>query len=57
MNNPYKTPHAEIHDLSYQPLPTVLKTSVLADGLGFCVFFRFDEYWFFECPPCRFMDF
>ncbi|MFM2317767.1 MAG: hypothetical protein RLZZ215_388 [Pseudomonadota bacterium] len=35
MNNPYKTPHAEIHDLSYQPLPTVLKHLYWLMGLAF----------------------
>lgn len=35
MNNPYKTPHAEIHDLSYQPLPIVLKHLYWLMGLAF----------------------
>ncbi|MFZ1344432.1 hypothetical protein [Thiothrix eikelboomii] len=35
MNNPYKTPHAKIDDLSYQPLPSVLKSLYWLMGLAF----------------------
>ncbi|TXH68830.1 MAG: hypothetical protein E6Q85_08755 [Thiothrix sp.] len=39
MNNPYKTPHAVIHDLSYQPLPNTLKVLYWLMGLAFiCAF-------------------
>lgn len=35
MNNPYKTPLTSIQDLSYQPLPTVLKSLYWLMGLAF----------------------
>ncbi|MFI0399018.1 MAG: hypothetical protein ACH34X_08065 [Thiolinea sp.] len=35
MNNPYKAPHATIHDLTYQPLPQALKPLYWLMGLAF----------------------
>lgn len=39
MNNPYKTPDALIHDLSYQPLPRALKSLYWLMGLAFACSF------------------
>lgn len=35
MNNPYKAPQAILHDLTYQPLPTILKQLYWLMGLAF----------------------
>lgn len=39
MDNPYKAPHATIHDLTYQPLPSALKALYWLMGLAFACSF------------------